>query len=384
VWLWDDYRSEIYNNVYLKISEDGGLNWGNTINVTNLAPIDTNCLRAGLDIRVCNGDTLCPWIDSEVMFDDRDICHVAWSAWPIYYWWPENDSVGPWSLTARPSNIWHWDEQRHEYNIIAERWYGYNGALGVNTIMCQRPSFAMDTVTHRMYCSYQMHDSSQWNQDGRESGDAWVTVSTDYGRTWAQGVNVTNTVTPQDAPPPTSMDERDITIAKYVSGGFVHMNYQIDHDCGTAIATTPEGVTTLNEMVYQRIPINLIPARPLINPYRAYRSDSTGYPRDLDTTEGAIDERGHLQPGQFALYQNYPNPFNPNTTIQFDLASEMKVSLRVFDVVGREVAVVMDHQSLSAGAHILSFDGSKLASGVYFYRLDAPALSQTKKMVLMK
>jgi hypothetical protein len=377
-WLWDDYRPEIYQNVYLKISEDNGLNWGPTINVTNIAPIDTNCFRMVGDANACNRDTLVPWIDCSVLFDDRDICHVAFSTWGEYYWWAPDTSqgVGPWILTARPSIIWQWDEQRREYNVVAERWYGYNGALGVNMLMCHRPNLAIDTISHYMYCSFQMHDTSQWNVDGRLSADAWITVSTDYGRNWAEPTDVTNTVTPQDAPPPGSMSERDVMIARYVTGGYVHMIYQIDHDCGTSITATPEGVPTLNEQIYQRIPVSDIPTAPLVPPY-PFHADSSGYP-------AAVNELEHLLPGQFALYQNYPNPFNPATTIQFDLASESSVSLRVFDVLGREVHSILKNERLAAGAHVMSFDASALPSGVYFYRLETPRATQTRKMILMK
>jgi hypothetical protein len=91
-----------------------------------------------------------------------------------------------------------------------------------------------------------------------------------------------------------------------------------------------------------------------------------------------------LQPGGFALYQNYPNPFNPTTTIQFDLASESVVSLKVFDVLGRQVATLLDKAKMNGGVQMVPFDASHLSSGVYFFRLETPSLSQTRKMVVMK
>jgi hypothetical protein len=88
-------------------------------------------------------------------------------------------------------------------------------------------------------------------------------------------------------------------------------------------------------------------------------------------------------PGGYALHQNYPNPFNTITTITYDLSKAGNASLRVSDILGREVAVLKDG-FVEAGTHRVTFDGSKLASGIYFVRLDAAPFSQTKKLMLLK
>ena len=84
-----------------------------------------------------------------------------------------------------------------------------------------------------------------------------------------------------------------------------------------------------------------------------------------------------------ALEQNYPNPFNPTTTINFTIASEAKVSLVVYDVMGRAVAKLVDG-NLSQGSHKVSFDASSMVSGVYYYNLKSGNVNQTKKMMLIK
>ena len=91
---------------------------------------------------------------------------------------------------------------------------------------------------------------------------------------------------------------------------------------------------------------------------------------------------------EFALDQNYPNPFNPSTTINFSLAVDSKVSLKIFDVLGQEVVTLINGQ-LTAGPQKAAFDASSLNSGVYFYRIDASGIdgqkfSSTKKMILTK
>jgi hypothetical protein len=89
------------------------------------------------------------------------------------------------------------------------------------------------------------------------------------------------------------------------------------------------------------------------------------------------------QPINNTLDQNYPNPFNPATTFSFSLPSQSFVSLKVFDALGRNVAALASGE-LSAGSHSIRWDASKVPSGVYYYRLQAGAFTETKKAVLLK
>lgn len=85
----------------------------------------------------------------------------------------------------------------------------------------------------------------------------------------------------------------------------------------------------------------------------------------------------------YALLQNYPNPFNPATTINYTLAEKSQVRLIVYDMVGREVAVLVNEEQ-TAGSHAVTFNAAQLASGVYFYKLQTAQFTATKKLVLMK
>jgi len=96
-----------------------------------------------------------------------------------------------------------------------------------------------------------------------------------------------------------------------------------------------------------------------------------------------VDPFSSQQPAQYTLAQNYPNPFNPRTTIRYALASPGFVSLRVYDVLGTEVAsLVQGHQE--AGTHNVEFDASSLPSGIYFYRLQSGAFVDIKRCALVK
>ncbi|MBC8043177.1 MAG: T9SS type A sorting domain-containing protein, partial [Rhizobacter sp.] len=86
---------------------------------------------------------------------------------------------------------------------------------------------------------------------------------------------------------------------------------------------------------------------------------------------------------EFVLKQNYPNPFNPATTLVYQLPQAATVSLKIYDVLGREVATLVNVRQ-AAGTYTAQFNASKLSSGVYFYKLVAGAFVQTKKMLLVK
>ncbi|KUO61190.1 hypothetical protein APF79_13685 [bacterium BRH_c32] len=88
-------------------------------------------------------------------------------------------------------------------------------------------------------------------------------------------------------------------------------------------------------------------------------------------------------PQDYSLSQNYPNPFNPTTNIRFSLTKMSFTTLKIFDILGREVATLVNKE-LSAGRHTYEFDGSGLSSGIYFYRLQTGEFTQTKKMLLIK
>jgi len=98
---------------------------------------------------------------------------------------------------------------------------------------------------------------------------------------------------------------------------------------------------------------------------------------------GSTSHTGSLLPQSFSLMQNYPNPFNPTTEITFTLPEESDVSLKVFDMLGREVADLAK-EKWAAGIHSVSFDAQNLPNGIYLYKLNAGNFVDIKKMVLMK
>lgn len=100
-----------------------------------------------------------------------------------------------------------------------------------------------------------------------------------------------------------------------------------------------------------------------------------------EKTTAVVDQGG--TPSTFSLNQNFPNPFNPSTVISYQLRAVSRVTLKVYDILGNEVATLVN-ATQSAGIHSVEFSGSGLASGVYFYRLSTPDYVRTMRMILLK
>jgi hypothetical protein len=98
----------------------------------------------------------------------------------------------------------------------------------------------------------------------------------------------------------------------------------------------------------------------------------------------AVEQYSHpARPAVFTLNGNYPNPFNPTTTIKFDVALATRVTLKVYNTLGQEVATLVNGR-MTPGSYSIPFDASDLTSGVYIYRLSASGFSESRKMVVLK
>ena len=114
-----------------------------------------------------------------------------------------------------------------------------------------------------------------------------------------------------------------------------------------------------------------------------YNTRHNGVYGDITLVE--IANNTNAVPEKFNLHQNYPNPFNPVTKIKFDIskATVGQTFLSVYDIQGRKIATLLNEQ-LQPGTYEVTFDGSQLTSGIYFYQLKTENFLQTKKLILLK
>jgi hypothetical protein len=144
------------------------------------------------------------------------------------------------------------------------------------------------------------------------------------------------------------------------------------------IASVPKGI---NSFIDSTINLNTVYF------YRARSISDTTYSDysnidSVNTNPASIDDETLFEP-DFKLYQNYPNPFNPETRIGFYLAKPSKIKIVVFDILGKTISILFNG-SERAGFHYINFDGSKLSSGVYLYKLFSNGFIETRKMVLLR
>ena len=112
-------------------------------------------------------------------------------------------------------------------------------------------------------------------------------------------------------------------------------------------------------------------------------TDIRNHYMDLDNNANGTTENKTVIPTEFSLSQNYPNPFNPVTNLEFGISDLEFVSLKVYDITGKEVMTLVN-ETKPAGRYLVKFDGSNLGSGVYFYKISAGSFTAVKRMLLIK
>ncbi|MBM4166514.1 MAG: T9SS type A sorting domain-containing protein [Ignavibacteria bacterium] len=193
-----------------------------------------------------------------------------------------------------------------------------------------------------MACDY--FQQGVTDNDGWNYSDILVCASSDNGTTWTAVINATNTPT---------LDERYVGMSSWNPNGWAYLQFQEDVIPGTSFSGDN---------------------RPVSRSYQKFLKFSLSL---LSTSEQ------YQKPKRFSISQNYPNPFNPTTTISFSLPDEANVVLKVYTILGKEIATLVNERR-SQGEHSVVFHASKFSSGVYFYRLQAGKYSEMKKMVFIK
>ena len=180
-----------------------------------------------------------------------------------------------------------------------------------------------------------------------------------------------------------SVNETDVTLSWVTASETNNQGFEIERNSGNGFETVgfvPGFGTTTELRSYSFTDAGLSEGT---YTYRLKQVDFNGMYEYSQVVEVEI-----VVPDVYSLNQNYPNPFNPSTKINFSLAADSKVSLKIFDVLGQEVASLLN-SNLVAGSHQISFDASALNSGVYLYRIEATGIDGTnfvdvKKMILTK
>ncbi|HJY64887.1 MAG TPA: T9SS type A sorting domain-containing protein [Ignavibacteria bacterium] len=174
-------------------------------------------------------------------------------------------------------------------------------------------------------------------------------------------------------------DSADVYLSRSDNGGFSWNDYRISDRRFIPKSLTGVGQGNMGDN------IGLTSGNG--NLYPVWMSDYTGkfqiWSAIINYTTIGINKIGSDVPKSYTLNQNYPNPFNPETIIKFEVPKSDYLKIVVYDISGKEIRTLVDQQ-INAGIYEVKFDGSNLASGMYFYKLISESYSETRKMVLVK
>jgi hypothetical protein len=329
-----------------KRSTDGGATWGSTITIhKSFGP-------GG----VINGDTCSPWFGIDALYKPGTTTpYVAWSTlFPTGTGQSAGDPQGckilvyspgingglPVEVVGRGDNIAILDTN-NLFPIVSMSTGGFQ--TGVTPV--SHPSLGFSSDGSRLVCLFSAGQRAQDTAVGFAYNDIYMCYSDDQGATWSAPRNITNTP---------DWDELYPQVSETGNGtNQFHIKYQATRNPGS------QSFTDLNAVA--RV-------------YHCYQSITVG-----------VNNISSEVPEKFSLRQNYPNPFNPTTNIRFELTKSAKVTLKVYDVMGKEVATLVNNEQVSAGTQEVIFEAKNLSSGIYFYTLTtADGLRDTKKMTLVK
>jgi hypothetical protein len=177
----------------------------------------------------------------------------------------------------------------------------------------------------------------------------------------------------------TNSDSTDVFLARSMDGGNTWKEFSLNNS-----RFKPKPIVG-GSSSYQGDHISLLAVDNKL--YALWMADYSGiyqiWASIFDMNILSIDEQNLITVDNINLFQNYPNPFNPTTSLQYTIGSRQFVTLKVFDLLGREVATLVNEEE-PVGDYEVEFNGNNLPSGIYFYNLETKNFSDTKKMVLLK
>jgi hypothetical protein len=366
-------RTIAHGNILLRLSSDGGDTWGDKQNLTQFDPPDPVCYEETHDWRRCDRDTISAVVGLSTLFDAADQLHMVFTTSPLYFWIDSSGAAGPWNRPGA-AEIWHWSEATGQFSLVAADWLNSVWIESPRIILSQ-PSLALDPETGYLYCAYAHLDTGALSTMSFCNSDLWVSVSTNGGADWSVGTNVTHT-RPEVLPAPAGqcLSEEKPSLAETVQDGFLHLAYILDRDAGSYYYN--QGVATLNSMIYQRIPVDSIATTPLLPRYPLHW-DSSGFASAVPPSSESASVKS------LELGAPFPNPFNSQTWISYSLPRAASIRLSIYDLLGREVAV-LNEGLLDAGSHRVVWNAKAQASGVYFVCLRHGNDVQTQKVLLLK
>lgn len=308
---------------------------------------------------IINGDPCCSWFGTDILFSPTgNVCVATSTLEQGFFGTPRGSKMVFWSPAINggspvvivdyhnaPSNCMlsdttyydnHYDPNFHQVGCVALSHASLAYSSDGSRLFCVYSVVQKDTVDYRFFYN-----------------DICESYSDNNGATWSAPVKLTNT---------TAADELYPTISRT---GCTPTNIAVTFQLSECPGSTSFTNTTT-------------PACKVYNVFRRF-NPVTGAQLPI-----GIKNIGSEIPKDYSLSQNYPNPFNPETKIRFALPKTSNVTLKVYDITGRLVSVLVNNEAVEAGLKEVNFNASNIASGIYFYTINADNFTETKKMILVK
>jgi len=253
-------------------------------------------------------------------------------------------------------------------------------SVGSHVKLSYTGAWAGRIATHTIEGTDLISGQQYFREVGRETGDPFSNVFEVF---WLRKDSGGNVAIGAEDNTSTNIDSATVMSGYLFPNGFLTKGYSISYPSSKGVTgqqtvlSVSTGKVIYCEYEYSARGIGLVKVERTI----PISQISTGELIEYSTT-GVNDAVINI-PQIFSLSQNYPNPFNPVTIISYQMPVRGKTELKVFDILGKEVAELVNEEK-AAGTYQVKFDGSKLSSGVYFYQLHSGSFIQTKKLILMK
>ena len=290
-----------------------------------------------------------------------------------------------WSEVLNIDSVWEFRSVKFidNGNIIALGWGGSSDSNSSNAggmifkSTDQGSNWSLQFFRYNYFTDVSFTDDSTIFISANKWGDGLVYKSTNQGFNW-------NLIFTQSG----NVSLEGIEFFKGSGTGMIFGTYYDLITYAFARRTTDYGASWGQLQLLDTTGYNLLYGGIMISSYNQYITGGNpfGQAAIYHTTNGGIagvNLLGNLIPVMYTLSQNYPNPFNPVTNLEFGISDLGFVSLKIYDLLGKEVTTLVN-EKLSPGTYKYEFDGSGLPSGVYFYRLTAGEFMETKRMMLVK
>jgi len=376
--VWQDFR-DTTSEIYHKRSTDGGMNWGTDTRLTN-----NSANKEFPSVSVSGSAVHVLWHDRR---DGNDEIYYKRSTDGGLSWGTDTRLTNEPAISRNPSvsvsgSVAHvvWFDERDGGNreIYYKRSTDAGASWGADTRLTNEPNlsyYPCVSVSGQVV-------NVVWMEFRNGNWEIYYKRSTDAGASWGTDTRLTNNTSPSWNP------------SVSVSGSVVHVVWYDERDGNNEIYYKRSTDGGSNWSADTRLTNNTSPSwNPSVavsvsavhvvwmdarnGNWEIYcKRDPAGNPTGVDITNVET-------PVEFKLHQNFPNPFNPTTTIRYGLPASSHVVIKLYSVIGEEVATLVN-ETQEAGFKSVVVDANKLASGVYFYTLVTNNFVQTKRLMLLK